>query len=1436
MSLPQRLLFRPSAASCARGSSVLRFVSVITIVIYFSIALSAQSGPATVGQWSSVFSTSYEPIHVMVLPSGKVLFWALQSASLNPQIWDPATGTVTPTPLPGYQLFCAGHSFLADNQILVTGGNLGDFDGVPNASLYDPGSNTWTRVSDMNAPRWYPTNTTLSNGDVLVTSGDMNSSAGVDTLPQVWQAAQQSWRDLTTAQLALALYPRMFLAPNGKVFYATPDSPSRYLDTSGTGSWTAVADLNFNSRDYDTAVMYAPGKILTVGGSDPPTATAEVIDLNAGSPAWRYVGSMAIARRQLNGTILADGRILITGGSSGSGFDNASAPVYLTEMWDPATETFTPMASITQYRGYHSTAVLLPDGRVLSAGGDVSGATAEIFSPPYLFNGARPTISSGPTLISYGQTFSLATPDSANIAQVNLIRLSSVTHSFNQDQRINSLSFTVGSGTLNVTSPANGNLAPPGPYMLFILNGNGVPSVAQIIQLTSDLPPKAVATAKPTSGPIPLSVAFSGTGSTDPDGTVVGYLWDFGDGQLSTQPSPNHTYTSAATYTVTLTVTDNAGSTASQTLLITATVAHPPPPLPASVNPSSGTQGATLSIAINGSNFQSGAACGFGSGINVSSCAFNSTSQLIAILTINPDAPLGPHDVTVVNPDLQSGTLVGGFLVNPPPSVSSLSPSSGGQGQLITVIINGSNFQSGAACSFGAGTTVNSCAFNSTSQLTAQVSIRATASLGPRDVTVTNPDNSSGTLKGGFSVTPSTILLIQEATFSLEPSSSGTVTLTLPQPTAAGHTLIVGVSFWPLDVSSVTDGSGDTFKRGLPTSIYHNVSGSPTYNNFYYAYTAGGANSFTLNFSGGSTYLLVAVAEVAGLDSAAPLDQTAYNESLTATPSWSSTAVTTTAANEYLFSWAATEASNLICSIPGSGWTIESQTNSGGATVCSLDLIVSATGSYQASVTASIAENYGMEIVTFVGGSSNQPPSPPTVYIDAPASGATVSGIVAISGWAVDNASAVGTAISSVQVKVDGSVVGTATYGSSRPDVCAAYPGRPGCPNVGYSFSLNTSTLSAGAHTITVTATDSDGTPDIGSSSVTVNVQTPPPTVYIDAPASGATVSGIVAISGWALDNASTVGTAISSVQVKVDGSVVGTATYGSSRSDVCAVYPGRPGCPNVGYSYSLNTSTLSVGSHTITVTATDSDGTPDLGSSSVTVNVQTPPPTVYIDAPASGATVSGIVTVSGWAVDNASVVGTAINSVQVKVDGSVVGTATYGSSRSDVCAAYPGRPGCPNVGYSFSLNTSTLSAGTHTITVTATDSDGTPDSGSSSVTVTVQTPPPTVYIDAPASGATVSGIVMVSGWAVDNASKVGTAISNVQVKVDGTVVGTATYGSSRSDVCAVYPGRPGCPNVGYSYSLDTSTLSVGAHTITVTATDSDGTPDTGSASVTVTH
>ena len=219
--------------------------------------------------------------------------------------------------------------------------------------------------------------------------------------------------------------------------------------------------------------------------------------------------------------------------------------------------------------------------------------------------------------------------------------------------------------------------------------------------------------------------------------------------------------------------------------------------------------------------------------------------------------------------------------------------------------------------------------------------------------------------------------MIQRATLNQQPSSSGTATLALPKATGAGDALIVGVSFWPLDVTSVTDSSGDSFTRGVATSIYHNVSQGVMYTNFYYAKsTAGGATSITLKFSGGSTYVVAAVAEVAGLDPSAPLDAAAYNESLSSSSPWSSAAISTATANEYLFSWAADEWNGLSCSNPSSGWTVTQ--NNSGATLCLLDRTISAAGSYQAAVTPSSAFNYGMEIVAFKGASSGSaPPSPP---------------------------------------------------------------------------------------------------------------------------------------------------------------------------------------------------------------------------------------------------------------------------------------------------------------------------------------------------------------------------------------------------------------------------------------------------------------------------
>jgi galactose oxidase-like protein len=242
-------------------------------------------------------------------------------------------------------------------------------------------------------------------------------------------------------------------------------------------------------RDYGSAVMYEPGKILYVGGGDPPTNTAEIIDLNQPVPEWTLTGSMAQARRHLNATLLPTGEVLVTGGTSGATFNNPAGAVHAAELWNPATRTWTTLASNQVIRIYHATTLLLPDGRVLHTGsGDGANAANErnyeLFSPPYLFKGARPTVTGAtPATVAYGETVFVGTPNGASITKVTFLRFGSVTHAFDAGARLVPLNFSQVAGGLSVAIPASRTTAPPGPYMLFLVNGNGVPSEAQIMRL-----------------------------------------------------------------------------------------------------------------------------------------------------------------------------------------------------------------------------------------------------------------------------------------------------------------------------------------------------------------------------------------------------------------------------------------------------------------------------------------------------------------------------------------------------------------------------------------------------------------------------------------------------------------------------------------------------------------------------------------------------------------------------------------------------------------------------------------------------------------------------------------------------------------------------------------------------------------------------------------
>ena len=194
---------------------------------------------------------------------------------------------------------------------------------------------------------------------------------------------------------------------------------------------------------------------------------------------------MAFPRSYHTLTVLPDGTVLATGGERSTAGANTALAVYEAELWNPATETWTTLARMQRPRMYHSTAILLPDARVLVTGGQLGTyleSNAEIYSPPYLFRGPRPSITSVPQTLAYGTGFFVDTPDASTITGVSLVRLSATTHSFNHNQRYLALSFTQDATRLTVQAPANGNLAPPGYYMLFIVNANGVPSVAQFVR------------------------------------------------------------------------------------------------------------------------------------------------------------------------------------------------------------------------------------------------------------------------------------------------------------------------------------------------------------------------------------------------------------------------------------------------------------------------------------------------------------------------------------------------------------------------------------------------------------------------------------------------------------------------------------------------------------------------------------------------------------------------------------------------------------------------------------------------------------------------------------------------------------------------------------------------------------------------------------------
>ena len=541
------------------------------------------------GQWKTLsYTMPINPVHVALLYNGKVVVVSGSSnvptnKNFTAALWDPQVGTVTTQPVT-WDMFCNGMVILPDGRPFILGGTLqyDPFYGELKTSAYDVVSNTFTELQSMAHGRWYPTATVLGDGRVMVFGGFLDTGH-TNTFVEIYTLGS-GWGPAVAAPWTPPLYPRLHLLPNGNVFYSGSTTTSSIFNPTNSTWTTGVAKTNFTgTRTYGTSVLlpltpangYVP-RVMIMGGSNPSTATTEIIDLSAATLKWTSGPNMSQPRVQMNATILPTGKVLALGGSLND--EDTTTASLNADLYDPASNTFSSAGTEAYSRLYHSVSLLMPDATVWVAGSNPTRGSyephMEIYSPAYLFNSdgslaTRPSITSvSAPAIGYGATFQVQIPDAAGVSSVVLMRNGACTHSFDMDQRYVGLSFTAGSGVLQVTGPPSGNIAPPGYYMLFILNSAGVPSVAKMVQVSSapgDQPPSGTITS-PTGNVTTQagqSVSFAGTGN-DPDGSIRSYSWSFPGGNPSSSNLANPgsvTYSAAGTFAASLVVTDNAGVT-----------------------------------------------------------------------------------------------------------------------------------------------------------------------------------------------------------------------------------------------------------------------------------------------------------------------------------------------------------------------------------------------------------------------------------------------------------------------------------------------------------------------------------------------------------------------------------------------------------------------------------------------------------------------------------------------------------------------------------------------------------------------------------------------------------------------------------------------------------------------------------------------------------
>lgn len=468
-------------------------------------------------KWEGPYTMPLVAASAANLPDGRILTWSAYAkmtfggsfGKTYTSVFDPATNTANEGLVSntGHDMFCPGTAVLADGKILVTGGSNNK-----ESSIYDPLNGTWAIADKMNTGRGYHAMTPLSDGSILTVGGSW--SGGVFRKSgEVW-SPQSGWQSKTELNSPLLLtndvqgnyrsdnHMWLFEAPNGAVFHAGPAENMNWITLDGNGSVRSALKRGDDTDAINgNAVMYDIGKILTIGGApnyinSDASNRAYVIDITGdmNNVSVKRVGNMAYRRAFHNSVVLPSGEVVVIGGHQRAIPFSDERSVMVTEIWNPTTQTFKKLSTMSVPRNYHSVALLMKDGRIFAAGGGLCGGcstnhpNAEIFTPPYLLdaNGndaIRPVLSNVPGTAEPGDRIRVNV-DTTTEHTFALVRMAATTHAVNNDERrIPLVATNAGNGNYTLNIPANKSVVIAGNYFLFAMNDKGVPSIASTINI-----------------------------------------------------------------------------------------------------------------------------------------------------------------------------------------------------------------------------------------------------------------------------------------------------------------------------------------------------------------------------------------------------------------------------------------------------------------------------------------------------------------------------------------------------------------------------------------------------------------------------------------------------------------------------------------------------------------------------------------------------------------------------------------------------------------------------------------------------------------------------------------------------------------------------------------------------------------------------------------